>query len=954
MPPPTVRSIYDDTRVLRVTPWLVYGDYSSTSDPASHAVDCPVSSLQYLCKVCFQTENQLDHKGMCRWHRARLRVHPKNLLIIRHHGLRRYSESQAPPETVCKLFSVLPHADVYAIDTLYIHPESYLLLLECPCERCIQINVFGTTEAIYSLHYFFSPNASFLYDADWNRSLMCKPSTFSVEGDIQKASPIFPQIGTALTLISPHSENYVVWARILTSPLPAEIARPHWARTPATAADIPTGKKSEVSVIIRAEAEMIAPAIMSTVPGASCAEYSPIVLRGRKDLLELLGSLAQRRDVRVHERLSASVKGELDIIEQLNTPWIHNIFLQLRPKLDLTTQNTAFVLENAGPFPRGSAVSSIHGSLPRRLPYFSSGIQIVHFTEVHFKSFEHLLRLVRELPSLRSLKCTRVTWDTLSMRRTNQRPAPTSFLARDDPLGEVTFSAEGCTDDRAIYAMLPILLGQTRQDILDQNDADALCTIFSAGKCVSGESRRQQDEIVVGPVTVRLTPRAGVRQRRRAQCIMIVLDMTEYHSWVCDWSRVDRQLEILGAVHLPFMPWLDGSPRHKLIYFNGDVWVHWRASLIDGSNSFMESTVDLADGTEYWRYFLRQDSRISMRLSLPVSRGKLNLQVSPNILHLDHVHFKAFDYLSRLIREMSSLTQLYCERVTWDSPTSVTVQTVLIPSPTSTIGDRPGRVEYRMSGCTDDNACFWLAMLSGQTTSYLLDDMDAHALFTTTAAWRSYVEDLTSERSQDEIICRDTRALQHEVAVRLTPYNNRRRVESITFHLGTSSKWTLYNWAEIDKQLETFKALQIVLLAFETHNHLLQHYATVPSLLPRLISSHPPKLKIAFTLEKSPQRKYTPISLIDITENRIIYTSMSSWRSMLLDDLLKDDSESELSEEQAKVRHSWRRNAAGIIRSSAGKLWKRVTLKKVSIPPGESAETVLWHMERALMEAGFT
>ncbi|KAJ3556016.1 hypothetical protein NM688_g2260 [Phlebia brevispora] len=245
------------------------------------------------------------------------------------------------------------------------------------------------------------------------------------------------------------------------------------------------------------------------------------------------------------------IEGNLDGREQLCEPWIHHIGLLLLPNLpSLQHDAVRLALTIEGPVSARVMPSSIHPG-PKCHPSFSSGICKLKLTDVHFKTFEHLVRLLREMPSLQKVECEQVTWDMQSVK-----PRPTllctSFMARDRAAGQVLFSTTNCTDDAAA-AWLGIILGQTRRDVLQSVDAASLCTIASAWKGCDYESWRLPDSIFITcsrdiSMTAYLTSTTGFGTggpRRLVRTIILHLDSDASSQLLgsnIDWPKIDKCL----------------------------------------------------------------------------------------------------------------------------------------------------------------------------------------------------------------------------------------------------------------------------------------------------------------------------------------------------------------------------------------------------------------------------
>ncbi|KAJ3554047.1 hypothetical protein NM688_g3307 [Phlebia brevispora] len=353
--------------------------------------------------------------------------------------------------------------------------------------------------------------------------------------------------------------------------------------------------------------------------------FKQVVLRGRDDFTRLRATL----DHPLGRMRGQQIGGDLDLTDQLRMPpWIHSISLYLVPKLGITEGNTDLRLINSGPFPPGQVISSLHGSLPRHLPSFSTGIWYLHLTDVRFRSFLHLLRLIKGMPSLLLVDCTKVVWDALSPRM-GPMPSPTSFLARTgSSTDQLRYQMKECTDDRGAF-WLAALLGRTRQDIVDRSDAEVLCALSSVAG-LDCFSRRLVDEIRVLTkehiccTLVSLSPQIGNQQRRRIRSVTLNFAVSGNTSVDVDWSQLD-ELEHLSALQsvflvfkscddvlefrdkfMPFIPRLSCSPKLNLVMGlqppEEPVAFQWiQISLADDS---IHEVGEIAEGQEGWMRFV--------------------------------------------------------------------------------------------------------------------------------------------------------------------------------------------------------------------------------------------------------------------------------------------------------------------------------------------------------------
>ncbi len=129
------------------------------------------------------------------------------------------------------------------------------------------------------------------------------------------------------------------------------------------------------------------------------AIFKWIELRSGKDLEGLLSLMASPLSC------VASYIKKLRLYQKVtqDPPWLHLVALRLVPELALDW-GTFLQLSNA------ADIRSIHDGLPRSYSSFSSHISHLYLSNVRFKSFADLLRLVDEMPSLQTLECCALTW----------------------------------------------------------------------------------------------------------------------------------------------------------------------------------------------------------------------------------------------------------------------------------------------------------------------------------------------------------------------------------------------------------------------------------------------------------------------------------------------------------------------------------------------------------------
>ncbi|KAJ3543205.1 hypothetical protein NM688_g5887 [Phlebia brevispora] len=433
-------------------------------------------------------------------------------------------------------------------------------------------------------------------------------------------SCVFPkpiELGSTFKLTVSFTEDELErteWTRVPAAPIPDSVLIPRELRQPATAADIP----DELY-------DLIVERFTFQVCEKPEDEFTHALGHSCKDELQ-----CQRNYVRCNKRNRRRVSGgcirgvvgRLDAQEQLQKPWIHNIGLLVLPNLP-QHRVADFDLNITGPLQGLKHVLSSIYPCPRYHPRFSSGIRGLFLTDVHFKYFVHLFRLVKEMPSVVVLMCERVTWDALSP--SGHIPLATPYLARDDPSDSVWYSMCGCTDDTAA-SWLAVVLGITKSDVLDQNAAISLWAMASAWKDGrQAEALRLPEEIrFSNRIIVLFSPTNGIRHRRQVGSISLYLGgLWNYKNY--DWVEIDSQLGSLNVFRplqdillvfdassellefsrevLTQMPYLAQAPQRKCVfkeeYPDSDpFWIE-----ADVTEDGLQETGDCAKGADGWAAF---------------------------------------------------------------------------------------------------------------------------------------------------------------------------------------------------------------------------------------------------------------------------------------------------------------------------------------------------------------
>lgn len=102
------------------------------------------------------------------------------------------------------------------------------------------------------------------------------------------------------------------------------------------------------------------------------------------------------------------VPWQAQVSRNKETPWLHLLPL-LYSKLPHCSPNRH--LQLSGPLPKGMrTIRTVHYSLPRTLPAYSTHINKLSLHDIVFACFSDLVHLLDELRNLRELYCSHVTW----------------------------------------------------------------------------------------------------------------------------------------------------------------------------------------------------------------------------------------------------------------------------------------------------------------------------------------------------------------------------------------------------------------------------------------------------------------------------------------------------------------------------------------------------------------
>ncbi|KAJ3529826.1 hypothetical protein NM688_g7797 [Phlebia brevispora] len=297
--------------------------------------------------------------------------------------------------------------------------------------------------------------------------------------------------------------------------------------------------------------------------------FENLFLRNKRDAEELL-RLLDNPSSRILQYISVIIF-KLTLTQSPWEPWIHVVLPPLFRRFRTYRQPT-YQVQISGPLPGQRSCSSVHGSFPYVSPKLGKGISALRLTDLHLKTFEHVVRLVRELPTLKDVVLRRVTWDTAEddPEAHSVMPAPRAYMSRDVEQTRVDYEAMGCTDDAAA-GWLSWLVALDRTDIVERDQAENLYHIAQAffknvdrhsgaENPVRTGAYRRKGEIVFWAVHLRtlryVTPRLRVYltpptegQRRRIRGIVLEFygpgEAAEIVGHT-DWAAMDTRIAALG------------------------------------------------------------------------------------------------------------------------------------------------------------------------------------------------------------------------------------------------------------------------------------------------------------------------------------------------------------------------------------------------------------------------
>lgn len=158
---------------------------------------------------------------------------------------------------------------------------------------------------------------------------------------------------------------------------------------------------------------------------------------------------------------------------------IHTVHTKLVPELAFSPEVT---LQIHGPIPAGQRLTSVYQTSPRRSLWYPLWIRRLTLIDLHFVKLDNLIRILRELPILRTVKGSRITWDA----EPEVYPRATSFIPADlaPRVGPSPFSpslTEYDFDDcqHGLAAAIACFLSPSGTPPITQPDADLLCALIT-------------------------------------------------------------------------------------------------------------------------------------------------------------------------------------------------------------------------------------------------------------------------------------------------------------------------------------------------------------------------------------------------------------------------------------------------------------------------------------------
>ncbi|KAJ3559034.1 hypothetical protein NM688_g584 [Phlebia brevispora] len=292
-----------------------------------------------------------------------------------------------------------------------------------------------------------------------------------------------------------------------------------------------------ISLVCRHWARTLQPLIFLTV-----------TLRSSEDPRTLLSFLRHPHSSIAH--YIGTVVLSQSLAQHPYVPWIHNdsvLSLVMGALRWNGHQSPLLQVDLCGPLPTGKSTKGVCEMLPGLIPWSFTGVTRLELKDLHFKKLGDLVRIPRELPSLRSFTCRNVTWeDPLS----EELPPPSSYLSRRQTNEIAYYRLRGCTDNRAAFWFAALLAPRWR-DRLEQGGAHQICRIASAlwrhvdtSKLEDLSAVRYEDHLwfraPTGLVKVYFTDQVA-RQPRRVRGVELDVSFVKEEDLECsDWATVDR------------------------------------------------------------------------------------------------------------------------------------------------------------------------------------------------------------------------------------------------------------------------------------------------------------------------------------------------------------------------------------------------------------------------------
>lgn len=283
----------------------------------------------------------------------------------------------------------------------------------------------------------------------------------------------FPQLKPDIGILGPppYTRKQRGWYQVVhryTSPVPSRAFQDSYD----TGADIPTELFDMIAQHIPMDKHIYS--VFSLVSRRWAKSLRPRLFeftnfRSIKDTLTMI-AFSQEPTSHISDLLARSTVS-LDA-SFADCPWIHEHKRLCSSELAVDKLYTP-ELHMTGPLTKGlRTVHSIHASLPRSHPEFSPALELLELADVHFANFNHLVSLLREIPSLREVLGRHLTWDVPAT--VPQMAIPRRLWSKTPKLRLASFTS--CKQDVSAcwLSMVPLL----RDHNIDLHEASQMVLLL--------------------------------------------------------------------------------------------------------------------------------------------------------------------------------------------------------------------------------------------------------------------------------------------------------------------------------------------------------------------------------------------------------------------------------------------------------------------------------------------